>query len=350
MLTITAMNCIIFLRKTLEKGLIVLKNIKRLAAAILAVAMLFAFASCGENPETPVVDEDITEAYSSYVRETKTKIAAVDGAIGFGVTKFSVDRAYNYETEFLADASEVVSRLKAGTADIGTLPVSEAAKLYNETNGAIKLLAVTGLGFYYVIENGEKLQSISDLKGKTVYAAYKGTAFEQTINYIFAQNGIDPEKDIKLEFKASDKEVAELTAGGDAICILPESYVSKVINNETSYRKAISFNDEWNKISETPLAQSVIVARTAYIDANPDIIKEFISFNKISVNYLTGDTYGAPVFLKDNGFCETAAFATALIPSLNLTYINGEELKASVGKVLADVYEISVDDAFYYGI
>lgn len=336
----------------LEKGLIYLKNIKRITAAILAIVMLFAFASCGENPETPEVTEaDITESASSYIRDTKTKIAAVDGAVGFGVTKFSVDRAYNYETEFLADAGEAASRLKAGTADIATLPVSEAAKLYNETNGAIKLLAVTGLGFYYVIENGEKIQSISDLKGKTVYAAYKGTAFEQTINYIFAQNGIDPEKDIKLEFKATDKEVAELTAGGEAgICILPEPYASKVLNNEETYRKALSFNAEWDKISETPLAQSVIVARTEYIDANPDIIKEFIGYNKISVNYLITDTYGAPVFLKDNGFCETAVLASALIPSINIRFIDGADMKAAVGKVLADVYAINVDDAFYYGV
>ncbi len=329
-----------------------MKNIKRITAVLLAFVMLFALAACGDNPETPEVTEaDITESASSYIRDTKTKIAAVDGAIGFGVTKFSVDRAYNYETEFLADAGEAVSRLKAGTADIATLPVSEAAKLYNETNGAIKLLAVTGFGFYYVVENGEKIQSISDLKGKTVYAAYKGTAFEQAINYIFAQNGIDPEKDIRLEFKAADKEVAELTAGGEAgICILPEPYVSKVLNNEKTYRKALSFNDEWDKISETPLAQCVIVARTEYIDANPDIIKEFIGFNKISVNYLITDTYGAPVFLNENGFCETALLATDLIPSLNIRFVDGEDMKAAVSAVLTDVYAINVDDAFYYGV
>ncbi len=328
-----------------------MKNIKRVTAAILAVVMLFGLVSCGENPETPEVTEDITEAYSSYIRETKTKIAAVDGAIGFGVTKFSVDRAYNYETEFLAGADEVVSKLKAGTADIGTLSVSEAAKLYNETNGAIKLLAVTGLGFYYVLENGEKIQSISNLKGKTVYAAYKGTAFEQAINYIFAQNGIDPEKDIQLEFKATDKEVAELTSGGESrICILPEPYAAKVLNNQKSYRKALSLNDEWNKISETPLAQSVIVARAEYIDTNPDIIKEFIGFDKISVNYIKTDVYGAPVFLKENGFCETATLASVLISTLNLCFIDGEEMKTAVGKILSDVYEISVDDAFYYGV
>lgn len=326
-----------------------MNGIKKITAALLAVAMLFALASCGENPENPDNGEVLTETASSYVRDSKTKIVALDSTVGLGVTKFSVDRAYNYETEFVADEAEIISRLKAGTADIASLTVSEAAKLYNETNGAVKLLAVTGLGFYSVLENGEKIQSISDLKGKTVYAAYKGTAFEQAINYIFAQNGIDPEKDIDLQFKATDKEVAELAVGGEAtVCILPEPYASRVIGSVETCRRAISLNAEWDKISETPLAQSVVVVRTEYANENPDIIKEFIGFCKISVNYLITNTYGAPMFLKDNGFCETALLATEVIPASNLRFIDGEEMKAAVAKVLTDAYGITVDDAFYY--
>ena len=274
-----------------------MNNIKKLTAAFMAVLLLFSLAACGDKTDSETTEEYLTETASSYIRDEKTKIAAVDGAIGFGITKFSVDRNYNYETEFLADESEAVSHLKAGTADIATLSVDTAANLYNETNGAIKLLAVNGLGFYHVIENGENIQSITDLKGKTVYAAYQGTNFEKVINYILAQNGIDPEKDINLQFKATDKEVAELTASEADICILPEPYASKVVNNEESFRKALDLNAEWNKISETPLAQRVVVARTEYINANPDIIKEFLGFNKISVNYLITNTYGAPLFL-----------------------------------------------------
>ncbi len=326
-----------------------MNNIRRITAALLAVIMLFGFAACGDNTVSPETPDVVTETATSYVRDTKTKIAALDGAVGFGVTKFSVDRAYNYETEFLPDAGEIVSRLKAGTADIATLPVDEAAKLYNESNGAIKLIAITGLGFYHVIENGEKIQSIADLKGKTVYAAYKGTGFEKVINSIFVKNGIDPEKDIDLQFKATDDEVLTLTAGGEAaICILPEPYASKVVINEKNYRRALDLNSEWDKVSETSLVQSAVVARTEYIDANPDIIGEFIGFSKISVNYLITNTYGAPTFLNENGFCETSLLATDIIPALHLGFIDGADMKAAVGALLTDIYQITVDDAFFY--
>lgn len=326
-----------------------MRNFKKIIAALLAVMMIFGLAACGENTDSPENSEVLTETESSYIRDVKTKIAALDSTTGLGLSKFSVDREYNYETEFLADVSEVISRLKDGTADIATLPVDEAAKLYNETNGAVKLVAVTGLGFYHVIENSEKIQSIADLKGKTVYAAYKGTSFESVINYIFAQNGIDPEKDIDIQFKESDKEVATLASGGEAaICILSEPYASKLVFNEKTYRRALDFNDEWDKISETPLAQSVVVARTEYINANPEIINEFIAFSKISVNYLITNTYGAPVFLKENNFCEDTVLAADLIPALNLRFIDGADMKAAVAKLLSDVYQITADDAFYF--
>lgn len=328
-----------------------MKTFKRITAVLIALAMLFGFAACGDKTDTETTTAPLTETTTSYVRAEKTKIAAINGPAGFGMTKFSVDRAYNYETSFYDDAQQVADLLKNGEVDIAALPVDTAAKLYNEAKGTIQMLAVNSLGFYYVIENGEKIQSISDLKGKTVYAAYKGTAYEAVINYIFAQNGIDPEKDIDLQFKADDAEVAALTGSGESvICILSEPYASKVINNEETCRKALDMNAEWDKVCDTPLVQGVVVARTEYINLNPDIVKEFISFNKISVNYLKTNTYGAPVFLKDNGFCETAILATILLPSLNLSFIDGADMKNAANAVLANVYQLSVEDAFYYGI
>lgn len=325
-----------------------MKAIKRIIAAMLAVVMLLGFAACGEKTDVETTEDVLTEQATSYIRETKTKIAVLDGITRIGISKFAKDREYNYETTCYATEAEVAELIKNGSADMAVLPVDSAAKLYTETNGAIQLVAVNTLGFYHILEKGEKIKSVADLKGKTVYAAYKGTGYEAVINHILAENGIDPEKDIDLQFKETDKEVATLTGDGTAeILILPEPYASKVVSNEASYRKALDLNAEWNKISETPLAQTAIVARKEYIDANSDIISEFDSFCKISVNYLRTNTYGAPVFLAENGICETVDLATEVILGSNLYYLSGEEMKAAVAAVLA-VCGITVDDAFYY--
>ena len=325
-----------------------MKTFKRITAAMLAMFLLFGFAACGEKTEGESTDV-LTELASSYIRDVKTKIAALDGVNSICISKFSVDREYNYETTVYKTADEIAGLLKNGGTDIAVVPVDFAAKLYGETNGAIQLLAVNSLGFYHVVENGDKIKSIADLKGKTVYAAYQGTGFEAVINHIFTQNGIDPEKDIDLQFKATDAEVAKLADGStDVILILPEPYASKVIYNTETYKKAVSINAEWDEISETPLAQSVIVARKEFVEANPDITEEFLGFEKISINYLKTNVYGAPVFLNDNGFVENAVLATDVIAGCNFSFLSREEMKTAVSAVLA-VYGITVDDAFYYG-
>ncbi|MBQ2848297.1 MAG: ABC transporter substrate-binding protein [Clostridia bacterium] len=335
-----------------------MNNLKKAAAALMALIMLFGFAACGGGSGEETT-EALTETATSYIREIKTKIAALNGPVGFGLTKFSIDREYNYETAFYDTTDEVVALLKNGQADIATLPIDAAAKLYNETNGAVKILAVNSLGFFSVVEKGEKIKSIKDLKGKTVYAAYQGTAYENVINYIFEQNGINPEKNIDIQFKADNAEAAMLTDSGTAeILILPEPYASKVLSNNQEYRRALDINAEWNKISENKLVQSVVVARSEYIDANPDIIKEFVSYNKISINYLNTNIYSAPVFLLDEGFCETATLATYIIPASNLAFIGGEEMKPAVNAILDILNQNNPeliggkipDDGFYYGV
>lgn len=312
---------------------------------MLALLMLFGFAACGgENGVEEEETELLTEIATSYIRDTKTKIAALNGNSALCISKFASDREYNYETNYYDTEAEIAELIKNGGADMAVMLLDSAAKLYNETNGAIQLVSVLSSGYYHVLEKGKKINSVADLKGKTVYAAYQGTGIEAVAAHILKENGADPEK---IQFKATDKEVAQLTADGTAeILILPEPYASKVLNNEAEYRKALDLNAEWEKISGTPLAQTVVVARKEFINAKPEIIDEFLSLGKIAVNYLRTNTYGAPVFLNDKGFAETVDLATAMIPGINLNFLSGEEMKTAVGAVLA-VCGITVDDAFY---
>ena len=59
--------------------------------------------------------------------------------------------------------------------DIAAVPLNLASVLYNKTSGGVRLCAVGVLGVLYITEfNGETVQSLADLKGKTVYATGKG--------------------------------------------------------------------------------------------------------------------------------------------------------------------------------
>ena len=249
-------------------------------------------------------------------------------------------------------------RLTTGEVDIAALPINLAANLYKKTNGGIQILAINTLGVLHVLQNGDSIKSVNDLKGKTIYATGQGSTPEYIINYILSENGIDPAKDVNIEYKTAHNELATLAIEGKAdICILPEPFATKVITKNTEMKRALDLTDEWDKVCDTQLAQGVIVARTDYIKENPEIITEFLSFNEISVNFINAVPATSAKFLFENKFMESAELATATIPGCNLIFVDGAEMKEmakAVFEILYNADPASVggaipDDGIYYG-
>ena len=78
--------------------------------------------------------------------------------------------------------------------------------MYNKEGVDVSVLAVNTLGVLYIVENGDSVQSVADLKGKTIYASGKGATPEYALNYMLTANGIDPEKDVTIEYKSEHSE------------------------------------------------------------------------------------------------------------------------------------------------
>lgn len=333
-----------------------MKKAKRISALLLAVAMLFCFAACTQRTKEPDYSNETTTDPN---RETKTKVASLDGPTGFGLAKIAVDRTYAYQVESYSDSEQIVSLLNSGEVDIASLPIDVAAKIGNSSDGKIKILSVNGLGNISCLQKGETVKSFGDIKGKTIYLANEGSMSEIIVRRVLSQNGIDPEKDVTFEYKDSESEIAELAIAGKIdFCILSEPFTTKVIVENEEYYRLIDFNEKWNELSETPLVQGIIVARTDYINENPQIISEFMNFNELSVNFITVNSESSAVFMSDNGYYETADMAYTSLSLCNLTFIEGEEMKNAVNAMLEVLYEQNPDiiggkipgDDFYYGI
>ena len=330
-----------------------MKGLKRIIALMLAAAMLFSFAACGENGGTPS-DETTTD----YVREVKTKVAVLNGPTGLGLAKLAADRSYAYEVEQFSDPQEIVPLLTKGEVDIAALPVNLAANLYKKTNGGIKILAVNTLGVLYCLEKGKTIKDFAELKGKTIYATGQGSTPEYIINHVLTQKGLVPGKDVTIEYKTAHNELATLAIEGKVdFCILPEPFATKVLVQNSEYYKLIDFTKSWNEENEEQLVQGVVVARTDYINENPDIITEFMNFNEVSVNYLSANPESASVFLADNGYFESAEFAYTVLPFCNIVFMEGEEMKTAVKAMYEVLYAADPksvggsipDDGIFYG-
>ena len=223
---------------------------KRLVALILLIAFsLVLCVGCNKDDELP--------------EKTVARIAGMKGPTSIGLTKVMEDNDGSYEFTVEGTADAIVPKLVKGELDMAAVPANLASTLYNNTEGEIQILAVNTLGVLYIVSKGVEINSIEDLKGKTVLATGKGTTPEYALRYILKENGIDPEADLTLDFKSEATEVvAALKNSESGVAMLPQPYVTVAMSNVSGLEIALDLNEEWKKVSpESAIVTGVLVVR-----------------------------------------------------------------------------------------
>ena len=332
-----------------------MKNKKSLIALILAVVMLFALAACGGSGEGETTTDAATDTTSSEVTE-KINVAAISGPTGMGMVEMMDDEKYNFT--LTSDPTEIVSLISSKGADIAACPLNLAANLYKKTEGGIKILGLNTLGVLYFVTNGAELNEVTELKGKTVYATGQGTTVEYILNYILEGNGLKVGEDVKVEYLSEHSElVAEMTKGEVEYGVLPQPFVTVATAQNPDLKISLSLTDEWNKISpDTKLSMGCVIARTEFIEANPEAVKNFIAENKASVEFVNTDVNMAAELVYEYGILANAAVAKKAIPECNIVFIDGDEMK-KIAKANYEVYfnadptsiggAVPADDIYY---
>ncbi|WP_455714832.1 ABC transporter substrate-binding protein [Anaerosporobacter sp.] len=293
---------------------------------------------------------------------TAIRVAALKGPTAMGMVKLMDDAkaTNNYEFQIAAAVDEITPLLVKGDIDIAAVPANLASVLYNNTEGDVKVLAINTLGVLYIVENGESIQSISDLKGKTIYTSGKGATPEYTLNYILKENGIDPEKDVTIEYKSEHAEcVAVLASEENAIAMLPQPFVTSAQTKNDKIRIALDMNEEWDKLQtgedKSALVTGAIVVRTQFLEEHKELVNKFLDSYKDSVNYVNSNIEEAAGMIEEQDIIP-AAVAKVALPYCNIVFIEGEEMRTKLSgyyNVLFEQNPKSVggtlpDDVFYY--
>ena len=324
------------------------------AVTMALVLCLGAFTACGKT-ETPT-EEPAAE-------RTTFRIASLKGPTTMGMVKLMTDAEaasakHDYQVNMYGTADEIVPQLVNGELDVALLPCNLASVLYKKMEGAVQVAAVNTLGVLYVVETGESVKTFADLKGKTILSTGKGTTPEYALNYLLKENGLDPTKDVTVEFKSESTEIAAMLAKSDnVIAVLPQPYVAVVQAQNTKVRIALSLTAEWGKVStDSSMVTGVLVVRKAFAEENPVAFAEFLEEYKASTEYANTNVAETAVLVEKYGIVPKAAIAEKAIPLCNIVCIEGDEMKQAVSgylQVLFDADPKSVggalpDDGFYY--
>ncbi len=286
---------------------------KKLFAALLAVTMLLALG-CAKAPAEPM------------------QIAALKGPTGMGISYLMNEDVENYNVELYDAPDTVVGKFVSGEIDVAAVPINLASMLYKKTEGNVVVLCIDTLGVLYVVENGDTVNSLSDLAGKTIYATGESSTPQFVIDYLLSENGLTNE--VTVDYVGEHTALATMLASGEAdIGMLPEPFVSSVTLKSTDARIALDLNEAWEETSGTKLVQGVYIARRDYYDANKDTIETFLTDYANSVDRVNTQDDAASV-VASLGIVASEGIAAAAIPRSRIVCITGDEMVASCNAML----------------
>ena len=333
---------------------------KKGLALCLALVMTLSLAACGGDEST---EEQPPE------ESVQVRVAALKGPTAMGMVKMMSDSdaaaesgetasGNTYAFQLAASGDEVSPLLLQGELDIACLPANMASILYNRTEGGIVTLAVNTLGVLYLVENGNAVQSIEDLRGKTIVASGKDSTPEYALRYLLTENGIDPDTDVTIDWKSEHSEcVAALASGAATIAMLPQPFVTVAQNQLSDLRIALDLTEEWDALDNgSALLTGVVVARADFVKEHPTAVSDFLEQYSASVEWVNANTAEAAELIGSYDIVE-AAVAEQALPYCNIVCITGTEMMDMLSGYLSVLWEQNPEsvggampnDDFYYG-
>lgn len=245
--------------------------------------------------------------------------------------------ALDYDLQLYGTADEIVPGLIKGELDMAAIPANLAAALYQKTKGGIQVMAVNTLGVLYVVEKGDTVHSMADLAGRTILSTGKGTTPEYLLRYLLEKNGLDPDKDVKIQYCSEATEVTAQMAAAqkDAIAVLPQPYVTAAGMKDPSLRVALDLTAEWDKVSDSQLVTGVTVVRTQYAQEYPDVVEAFLQEYAQSVRTANTDLDRTAALCEQQGVVAKAAIAKKALPACNIVCRTGDEMQKDVSAYLS---------------
>ena len=278
---------------------------------------------------------------------------------GYGADNAPADSPLVLNSTVVADNKEVTDALVNGTADIAAIATNVAANLTSKTNGSIQVLAVNTLGVLYILEKGDTVQSMADLAGKTVYATGQGANPEYVLNHLLTENGVEP-ADVDIQWMTPQEITAQMASSEAGICMLPVPAATALMMKDPGVHEALSLSDEWDKLGEGSLAMGCIVARTEYIEENPQVVDAFLDLYGDSISFMSDENNltDAAALVAKYQITPNEQIAAKAIPQCNLTLLTGQDMKdtlESYYQVLFQADPASIGGAmpynsFYYGV
>ena len=328
-------------------------------AAIVVFIIIFLLTSSACHDKESISATTIPEDSGALLN---IKIASLNGPTSIGMIKLHLEKPSLGEEvitdyEIVPSPDIMISKLLAGDMDIAILPTNIAVKLYNKGID-YKLGAIVGYGVLYIVCQNFEIDSWEDFKGKKINITSRGSTPDVILRYLLKENGIEPETDIEFDYSVEQVELSQLLISGiTELAILPEPFVTMVLNDNDNVKIAFDIEEEWKKLQNgLPLPMSCVVLSSDLTDNQPDIVNTFLEKYEESIEWVNENPIKASELVEKYKIGMDAKTAVEAIPRCHIKFSGSQQSKNSVNNYIQTILDFSPEDVggkmpdenFYY--
>ena len=242
----------------------------------------------------------------------------LNGPSGIGAIKMMRDYKA-IDINILNAPNNILSLIIKEQVDIAAIPSNMAAIIFNR-NLPYKAVAVISETKLFIISSKKDIQTLKDLKNKTIYCGAKLATPDFMLQYLISKEKI---QNININYSFSNMDLAKAIASENIdIAILPEPFVSSAILENMNLHIVIDMS---KYVENYPAA--ILIAKNTFIYENNILLKEVLNEYKKSTEYILNNEKEIDSLLKDSNLLINASAIKYGLNRIGLTFYDGAKMK-----------------------
>ncbi len=166
------------------------------------------------------------------------------------------------------------------------------------------------------LSSDPSIRSLSDLKGKQVNVAGQGATPDFLFRSLLRGVGIDPEKDLRLDYALPYPETAAaLAAGTIANAILPEPFATMARSANPLLRSPLDLGGLWkSQTGQASYPMTAFVVSSRLAAERPEAVKALLEAYSASIDWVKAEPVDAGALVEKEDLGLKAGIAAKAIP------------------------------------
>lgn len=303
---------------------------------VLLLTMAVYLSGCGTPGQT---DSNSTDPLV---------IATLKGPSAMGMIRI-IDslrqgEGHSLVAEIFNEPLQVRKMMMEESADFVILPTTMAALLYNK-GLEYQVLAIPVWGSLYLFAKDSSLNSWEDLRGHRINLMARGMTPDVLFRYLLMQNGIDPDKDVRLDYSfPTHIDLANAVAAGKCdLAVISEPMASMVEEKNKEVHRIFSMSEQWMKLRGNPVVETSFMVRKQVLKEQAEAVEELLRSYEASTRWVNSRPDSAARLLVKYKISPNFEVGLSSIQQSKLKFVRAKSIRPEIDEYLEVFYRMNPD-------